>query len=240
MSTNDEAKRLAQAGDGGNLIVWAKSQSGGRGRRGRQWTSPEGNLYCSFLLRPNCTIAEAPQIGFVAVLAVADVVMSHLGGAKPVQVKWPNDVLVDGRKVAGILLESQTRLDDMLDWLVVGQGVNLISHPGETLFPATNLRAEGAIEGQGIEADLALLGGRFAHWFDIWIASGFSALRDAWLARAYGLGREISLREPAVPSNGQFVDLDLDGAMVLEQPDGQRCRVTTGDVQVMDQEMGEP
>ena len=101
-STNDEAARLADTGVPEGTVVWSREQTGGRGRRGRHWASPPGNLYTSTILRPACAAPRAAELGFVAALAVADIVPV----GRPVRLKWPNDVLVDGGKIAGILLES--------------------------------------------------------------------------------------------------------------------------------------
>jgi len=108
-STNDEATRLAEAGAPEGTFVWAQTQTGGRGRRGRRWASPVGNLYCSTVLRPQCPAPRAAELGFVAALAVADLVRD----GRAVRVKWPNDVLVEGGKVAGILPESSIAQDGM-------------------------------------------------------------------------------------------------------------------------------
>ena len=129
-STNEEARRLAAseaAVDG--TLVWALSQTAGKGRRGRAWESPGGNLYCSILLRPDCAAAKAAQLSFVAAVAVVEAVTDIAGPALEVRCKWPNDVLVGGRKISGILLESEAGAGDEVEWVVVGVGVNVAHHP---------------------------------------------------------------------------------------------------------------
>ena len=126
-STNDEAKDRAVAGAPEGTVIWARQQRAGRGRRGRAWVSPPGNLYLSVILRPACEARSVAQLSFVAALAVLDLVDGPLPGRACC--KWPNDILVDGGKVAGILLESALRAEGRVDWVVLGIGVNLASHP---------------------------------------------------------------------------------------------------------------
>jgi len=125
-STNDEARRLAAGGAPHGTVVWARRQTVGRGRRGRPWVSEPGNLHCSILLRPACPATIAAQVGFVAANAVALAVAGLLPDGPPVTCKWPNDILVGGRKVAGILLESDVGRNGLLDTLVVGVGAVLL------------------------------------------------------------------------------------------------------------------
>ena len=120
-STNDAALRLAEGGASEGTFVWAREQTGGRGRRGRSWVSPPGNLYCSTVLRPECPASRAAELGFVAALAVADIVPAE----RRIRLKWPNDVLVDGGKIAGILLESSIGQDGLVEHVVAGIGVNV-------------------------------------------------------------------------------------------------------------------
>ena len=141
-NSNDEAKALARAGAEDGTLLWVREQSAGKGRGGRTWASPPGNLYLSLVLRPDCPLSEASALGFIAALAVGEAIGSV---APPMDVlyKWPNDVLLNGRKVAGILLESETSGDE-LAWLVLGVGVNVAHFPKEANFPATSLHFEGA------------------------------------------------------------------------------------------------
>ena len=128
-STNDEAKRLARTGAAAWTIVTAREQTAGRGRRGRSWIAIPGNLFMTVILRPDCTPQTAAQLGFVAALAVGEAVRAVVPAEVSVRFKWPNDVLLDGAKVSGILLESETTEWGALDWLIVGIGVNVVGHP---------------------------------------------------------------------------------------------------------------
>jgi len=218
-STNDEATRQARDGATEGLLVWADRQSLGRGRRGRPWISPPGNLYFSLLLRPKCRPAVAAQLSFAAALAVGETIAPILLDRDTVRYKWPNDVMVAGRKISGILLESQATADGMIEWLVVGIGVNLISFPSKTEYPATSLVAEGA-GASSPEALLEAIAARFFDWRGRWTTEGFAPLREKWLALAQGLGSDIRVRLDRSETTGRFVTLALDGALVLENSSG--------------------
>ncbi len=214
-STNDEAKGLAKSGTPEGMVVWAKRQTAGRGREDRRWESQDGNLFCSLLLRPG---GPVPELGFAAALATAEALFD--GG---VSLKWPNDVLLNGRKVAGILLEAAA------DWMVVGIGVNLVSYPEGTPFPATSLQAEtGRVETPA--AILENLCMRLFQWYRLWKGEGFTPIREAWLEYAHPVGTELVARTPISTTKGRFKDLDKDGTLILELADGGLHRVAAGDV----------
>ncbi|HKX07798.1 MAG TPA: biotin--[acetyl-CoA-carboxylase] ligase [Stellaceae bacterium] len=227
-STNDEAKRLAEAGAEEWTVVSAREQTGGRGRGGNAFVSPPGNLYLSVILRPARSASVAVQLGFAAALAVGEAVVSRLPPGRDLRYKWPNDVLVDGQKLSGILLESAAAQDGTLAWLVIGIGVNVASHPMGTAWPATSLEALGAnpvvIEDLLRDTVTALQSET-----DRWLQEGFAPLRAAWLARAYGLGGTVGVRLPRERLSGRFVDLDRDGVLLLETAEGPR-RIAAGEI----------
>ena len=225
-STNEEAKRLAAGGAADRTVVWAGEQTAGKARRGRGWVSEPGNLYCSILLRPDVAAARAMQIGFVAADGLADALAAALPDGAAVQCKWPNDLLVEGRKVAGILLEASS--GGTSDWLVVGVGVNVAHSPAGVEFPATSLRAEGCgdLEAETLLGDFCR---RFAAWLETWKSAGFAPVRSAWLRRARGIGETLVVRLERGTLEGTFAGLDGDGALILETSDGRR-RITSGDV----------
>lgn len=225
-STNEEARRRAQAGAPEGTAIVAETQTAGRGRMGRTWDSPPGNLHCSLLLRPGCWPEAAANLSFAAALAVRDAVAGMLSPANELRFKWPNDVLLDGRKLAGILLESEIS-GGALQWLVVGVGVNVARHPAEAMYPATSLAAAGCAA--SLEAVRDAYFDCFRLWYGRWRAEGFAPLRAAWLAGAAALGREIEVRAGAETLRGVFSDLDSEGALMLETPAGRR-KVTAGDV----------
>ena len=228
-STNDEALRLAAEGAEDGTLVWAREQTGGRGRQGRSWSSPPGNLYFSMVLRPECAPAEAAQLGFVAGLALGEAIGSVAPPLIEVTYKWPNDLLLNERKAAGILLESRSSPDGTLECLILGVGVNLRHFPEDTSFPATSLHFEGATEVE-VVALLEAFGRYFMSWVNRWLDDGFAPVRRAWLHHAHGLGEVIEVRLPRETLKGTFKDLDARGALVLELPDGARREISAGDV----------
>lgn len=212
-STNEEVRRLAEAGEKGPLWISATRQSAGRGRRGRAWNTGEGNLAATLLLRPEASQAITGQLSFAAALAAAEMVQ-HFAPDAAVTVKWPNDVLAEGRKIAGILLEGA--LDAQGGWLAIGIGVNLAHHPEGLAFPASSLPQLG-IAPPSCDAALTVLAVRFAHWYDAWMRYGFETLRKAWLGRASGLGAPITARLPNETRQGVFEGVDASGALLLNE-----------------------
>jgi BirA family biotin operon repressor/biotin-[acetyl-CoA-carboxylase] ligase len=226
-STSDEAKSLAAKGAAEGTLVWARAQSKGHGRQGRVWASPPGNLYVSLVLRPSVPVAVAAQLSFVAALAVGEACRDAAPDAE-ITFKWPNDVLLAGRKLAGILLESQAQPDGSLAWLVLGVGINLATYPVNATYPATALSATGA--DVSAEAMLAPLARHFLRRYEQWQnGRGFSTLRAAWLAQAQGMGQGIRVSLPQVELSGVFAGLDQDGALLLETATGNR-RIDAGEV----------
>ena len=227
-STNDEAKARASAGAAEGTVVWARQQRAGRGRRGRAWVSPPGNLYLSVVLRPTCEARCVAQLSFVAALAVLDLVDGPLPGRA--RCKWPNDILVDGGKVAGILLESALEPGGRVDWVVLGIGVNLASHPGlEGPVPTTSLVAAGAPLLAPEVALPSLLAALTRRRMD-WESQGFEAVRRTWLARAHGLGGPVTVAAGGQTLVGRFKGLDAEGALLLAQAGAAPISIAAGDV----------
>lgn len=229
-STNDEAKRLAEEGAEEGTLVWAREQTKGRGRQNRGFESPPGNLYMSLLLRPECSAREAAQLGFVAALGVGDGVGSAAPPMIEVHYKWPNDVLFNGRKGCGILLESKIAKDGGLDWLVLGMGVNLASFPEGTSFPATSLKFEGAPPNLTVERLLEAISRHFLTWVHRWRDEGFGPIRQTWLRHAKGMGEPLEVRLSNERLHGTFQALDESGALVLALPGGGTRLIHAGDV----------
>jgi BirA family biotin operon repressor/biotin-[acetyl-CoA-carboxylase] ligase len=222
-STNDEARRLAEADAPEGTWVVADEQTGGRGRRGRAWASPPGNLYSSLLLRPPGPMTALTALSFVAAVAVGEALLT-LQSTLPVAYKWPNDVLVGGRKICGILLES----GGAPAWVVVGIGLNVAHHPDDLERPATSLAAAGLPI--SVDAAMAALGRTLENTYLRWRELGFEPVRQAWLARAVGVGAPIVVRLPDREIAGRFAALDNDGALLLDLADGRRLRIDAGDV----------
>ena len=219
-STNDEAARLADGCAAEGTVVWAREQVGGRGRRGRSWASPVGNLYSSTILRPECAAPRAAELGFVAALAVGDLMPAD----RVVRLKWPNDVLVDGGKVAGILLESAISQDGKVEHVVAGIGVNVTFAP-----QLAEMRYPGAKLGGTVEAALEGLARAFATRLAEWRRSGFEVVREAWLAKAGPLGADVDVRIGEELVRGRFAGLDREGALLLDTPGGPR-KIVSGEL----------
>jgi len=231
-STNATALERAAAGDPAGTVIWAQQQTSGRGRRGRHWESFAGNLYASILLRPACKLTAAAQLGFVAAVAVVESVTALAPTLSPLALKWPNDVLLGGRKVAGVLLESQAGGGEGDSALAIGVGVNIAGFPDiETVsYPATALHTEAAAAHIEADALLSSLVRCFEAGRARWAAEGFGPVRAAWLARAKGLGKPIAVRLPRESRHGIFQDLDDSGALCLATSSGRIERITVGEV----------
>jgi BirA family biotin operon repressor/biotin-[acetyl-CoA-carboxylase] ligase len=235
-STNLTARERALAGAETWTVVQAAEQRAGRGRRERQWTSPRGNLYTSTILRPQNGQEGGPQGGpqtraqlsFVAALAVAEAAAQAVPGTD-IQLKWPNDVLADARKLSGILLETVVATGGG-GVVIVGVGINIASFPAQTRYGATclDLLAGRPITVEAVRARYLMA---LTHWYDIWAAQGFSKIRAAWLERAFGLGREVEVDdENGLLLQGRFTGLGEDGRMLLELPDGAVRLIAAGTV----------
>ena len=226
-STNAEAITLARAGEHGPLWVTAARQTAGRGRRGNAWTSEPGNLYASLLLTDAVPAGKAPELCFVAALAVHDAVSGIAPGLR-VQLKWPNDVLIDGAKFVGILIEAETT-QARVTAVAIGIGVNCAHHPADTAHPATDLAACGITVMP--DALLARLSAAMQVRLTQWDAgAGFAATRADWLARAAGLGGDIVVRLPDRELSGTFETLDRMGRLMLRLPAGTLEAITVGEV----------
>jgi BirA family transcriptional regulator, biotin operon repressor / biotin---[acetyl-CoA-carboxylase] ligase len=229
-STNAEARRLAamgeqQAPDG--TLVWAQEQTAGRGRRGRKWHSPRGNLYCSLILRPEVPAEKAAQLSFVGALAVCDALSAIGPPGHMIQCKWPNDILLNGDKVGGLLLEAETGGGGTPDWVIMGLGINVAQHPSRVEFSATSLRASGWVV---TEIDcLDAFSRHFMTWANTWLDQGFGAIRKNWLWRCKGIGDKIEVRLAKQTMKGIFKDIDQDGALLLKTGRSEH-RITAGDV----------
>lgn len=241
-STNALAIERARAGDEGRLWLVTKKQEAGRGRRGRVWETPEGNLAATLLLVPDFPLKHAATLGFVAGLSLSDALNAvapearvnvgvdagtRLSGGR-FTLKWPNDVLADGAKLSGILLES-TILPNNRFALAIGIGVNVVAHPSDLPYPATSLAALGA------KCDAETL---FLALSDAWVANmrlwndgaGLNAIRERWIARAAGLGSEVAVKIEGRIVRGIFETIDEECRFVIKEHDGGVVTVAAGDV----------
>lgn len=228
-STNDEVRRLAENGALGPLWVRAESQTNGRGRRGRTWLSAKGNLFMTGLLTLNKTPLEAANLSFVAALAVGEAIAAFVP-SEIVTLKWPNDVLLDGRKTSGILLESWTSPHGLQ--LAIGIGVNVVTQP-DNVDQIVACVADHCC-GDASSCTAARLStyiiASFHHWLDIWSQEGFAPIRAAWLLRAGGVGRPIRVNLPTETLDGIFVGLGESGTLALRLSNGKIREISAGDV----------
>ncbi len=219
-STMDEARRLVQEGAADRTMVRALSQAGGRGRLGRPWQSPPGNLYTTAILRPDAPAARAAELSIVAAVATADAI-ARFGGT--VALKWPNDVLLDGGKVSGVLLEAVTE-GMRLSAVLIGIGINVASRPELPDRPTSRI-VDGDLEAvyHGL---LETLDSRYREWQ----REGLSGIRQAWLSRGPVPGAPLTVALGGERVDGRFAGLDPDGALVLGLADGTTRRIVSGEV----------
>ncbi|MDS9467418.1 biotin--[acetyl-CoA-carboxylase] ligase [Paracoccus sp. MBLB3053] len=224
-STNSEAIRLASSLSGPAWFM-THQQVAGRGRRGREWVMPAGNFAGTLFLRPKGGPAAAAQISFVAALALFDALKDACGPSARLAIKWPNDVLLNGGKVAGILLESAGAGQD-LTGLAVGIGVNLAAAPDPASVEKRAIAPVSVLAETGLtvspEEFLDLLAPAFARWLGQFETYGFAPIRSAWLARAARIGETILARTGQEETKGVFEGIDDTGALVLSTSAGRRC-----------------
>jgi BirA family biotin operon repressor/biotin-[acetyl-CoA-carboxylase] ligase len=228
-STSTEAIRLALDGDPGRLWVVAGEQTNGHGRRGRPWQTPSGNLAASLLMPVPDNGSQAATLGFAAGLALDSAIRAVAPDlSEKVRLKWPNDVLIDGAKVAGILLEAVSPPDGG-NAVVVGIGVNVRHAPRDLPYPATSLAESGA--DVSAEALFGMLADSWVEQESVWNAGqGFPRVRDSWLRHAAGIGAPIAVRLGAEVVRGTFETIDETGRLVVRAADGVARAISAGEV----------
>lgn len=229
-STNAQALRRAGEGEEPGLWVWTLSQTAGRGRLGRRWDSLAGNLFATLLLRPDCPPQCTAQLSLVAGIALHDAV-AHLADrdlGQHLVIKWPNDLLYDGMKLGGILLES-TISKDGAPAVAMGVGLNLTAHPDTTDTPAADLLQHGisATPARALEC----LAAACDQWLGIWNNSeGFAQIRQYWMQRSLPRNVPLTVKLTDSQVQGAYGGLAEDGALILVLSDGSEKQITTGDV----------
>ena len=227
-STNDLAKNGAAAGERDGAVFWTPHQTAGRGTHGRDWATPPGNLAVSILKRPQIPMRFAPQAALVTAVALGDALTALGLAERRVRLKWPNDVMVDGGKISGILLEGAAA-GPAVDWLVVGTGVNVRHHPAETRHPATNL-LDARLDCSADQVLAAFLPA-FAKWWDRWRRYDFQVIQTAWQARClHRPGDLLHLSQGRDTSPTRYKGLSADGTLVVEGPDGLERHVASGEI----------
>lgn len=215
-STSEALKRLVTNGERDEVALLAGVQTEGRGRLGRRWESPPGNLYLSVLLRPG-RIRAPGHWSILAAVVLAEAVAKHVEKPETVRLKWPNDLVVDGAKVAGILLEAG---DDNGPWLLMGFGVNLVSAPAGLDRPTS---AIGAVAPEALAQDVLE---QVEIWRGQYAADGFEPVRTAWLERGPALDERVATTFNGRVIEGAFAGLAASGGMRLDTPTGPRTIVT--------------
>lgn len=227
-STQDYVRDALELSDAlredAGLVVQAMSQMGGKGRHGNKWDAPIGNLYMSILLRPTCGLSRAGELAFVSAVALSDALDAYIDGDKHVKtVKWPNDILVNGLKISGILLESHL-VDNKLDGIILGIGVNIFRAP-ELAVALNDVAKEPVYVNKVRDHILA----RLAHYMEVWEAQGFGPIREEWMKNAHGLGGPMTARLPNISHKGKFKGITQEGSLILEAEEGDKI-ITAADV----------
>ena len=225
-STNSRAFELAENSKifDGEIIV-AKSQKAGRGRKNRIWESPAGNLYFSLILQPKISLEKLPQLSFVAITALR-LAIAKIAPHLEILNKWPNDLLINDSKVAGLLLENKI-IGSQCQFVILGIGVNLTSNPTQTIFPSGNLKDFG-IEILPQELLKKFLD-EFEKIYQTWLDFGFGGMRQLWLQKAWHFKEKITVKLDEKSIEGIFENFDEEGNLLLKTNDG-ILKITTADV----------
>ncbi len=224
-STQSLLHEAAAQGHEEGFAVQSMIQLGGKGRRGNQWVSPVGNLYLSLLLRPDCSVQEAGQISFVVAVAASAALDEYIDAGKHNKtLKWPNDILVDGRKLSGILLEAEM-IAHKLDYVAVGIGINIFNKPD--LAVCLNDVADEPVYINKVRDNFLE---RLSYYYEMWQEKGFAPILELWLNQAHGLDSPMTARLPNTEFKGVFKTVQADGALVLEMADGEQKTIHAAEV----------
>jgi len=228
-STNKVAANYIRLGLPSPLWIIAGTQSGGRGRRGRTWVSEPGNLYASLVFKPTLHPKDLSALPYVVALAVRDTLIEF--GLPPIEVtcKWPNDILVNGRKLSGILIESSAKSVSELEYVIVGIGINLLHSPEETAFEATSLRAQLGQEIAVIDA-VQTLASKMKNRLEAWTVADFEPIRDEWMSCAWGLGQIRRIYTATEAFDAKLIGLDDQGGLQVVQENGDKRLIVAADI----------
>ncbi len=225
-STQNLLKDLAEGGAPEGTVIQALEQSGGRGRHGRSWISPRGNLYMSLLLRPGCAVNLAGQVSLFTAVALAKTIGEFIEDDKSLTLKWPNDILLAGKKCGGILLDSDIDTRGRVSWLAVGTGINIESAP-QQIGACLKDYASNAIKIDEFR-DAALA--QVAKYYNQWKNAGFDAIKQEWLTLAHKPGQPMSVKIGTQELSGTFYGLDETGNLLLQDKDNKIQTISSGDV----------
>ena len=225
-STQDTLKELADHGAPEGTAIQALSQKNGRGRHGREWQSPLGNLYLSVLLRPMCSANKAGQISLFTALALANAMKDVLAADTVALVKWPNDILIEGRKCAGILLDTVLSPQGEIQQVIIGMGVNMTSAPAGI---GTFLN-EHCVKKPDLTIFREKLLAQLSFYYDMWQQEGFATIREEWLSMTYAPGAIVSVKLGEMMQRGAFAGIDENGNLLLRGDEGNMRVISAGDV----------
>lgn len=230
-STNDDLKQVAAQNTPEGLVIRTYRQTAGKGRQGRVWTGVDGNLFMSVLLRPDVTPVLAGQLSLCAAVAVVQAIVPYLNNPADIQIKWPNDVLIGGKKLCGILLESAMANNGRVESVVLGMGVNIVA-AGD---PEVGCALQAHCQQDAGKIDRDVIGGailaQLSEIYDIWRDEGFAAVQPLWLRYGHKPGDRLRIRLPKEEFYGVFEGLDPEGGLiVLCEGTEERRRVTSADV----------
>ncbi len=227
-STNDVARdHINDANALGPIVIWAEEQTGGKGRSGRLWDSPNGNLYSSILIKDVGPLTIASQLSFLTAISMR-AALSKLIPKESVKCKWPNDILVNGSKICGILLECGSD-KSANNWVIIGSGVNVSHKPTDAPYSVSHLKQFN--EDISTHMVLSLYLKEFSDRLQVWKSTGFNEIREEWIQNCFGLGEKIVARlANKVEEHGHFLDLDADGGLIMEKEDSSKITITAGDV----------
>ncbi|WP_264718969.1 biotin--[acetyl-CoA-carboxylase] ligase [Wolbachia endosymbiont (group A) of Lasioglossum morio] len=219
-STNKEALDLIDKGISNETIIIADKQTEGRGRTGKSWVSPEGNFYASLIINQETDVSKLTELTFVTALAVGNTILSFINGLN-LQYKWPNDVLIDGKKISGILLEKRSNSN----WLIIGIGINVNHAP----LPGTTCISNygESVSNMDLLKELII---NFNKLRKQWLFDGFYAIREMWLKKAFKMNEQISVKLADKLYEGIFADIDKSGKLVLQQKDGSLIYFDAGEL----------
>jgi BirA family biotin operon repressor/biotin-[acetyl-CoA-carboxylase] ligase len=230
-STNDLAFSLAENKQiFANQIIVANKQNKGRGRLNRNWESPKGNLYFSLVLQPQIAVEKISQISFVAICALQIAVAKIFKQQKivaEIKNKWPNDLLIDQKKVAGILLESKIS-NKICDFVILGIGVNINSNPSQTLFPSSNIKNFSCEISSSKMLEFFLE--EFENLYENWLNFGFQNIRNLWQKNAYNLNCKININLGESRADGIFQEIDEEGNIIIKNHNNEITKISFGDV----------
>lgn len=241
-STSLEAKRLIDRGVADSYVITASEQSLGKGRDGKFWCSPKGNLYFSIVFSHKNKLSNLSQISLVVSLSCYEAVQHLLENSElslfpmSFKIKWPNDLLINDKKFCGILLESVPYINsskgELINYLVIGIGINLVSSPKDSNYLSTSLQEEG-IQYNSYNALLHKIMERFTINYKLWQTEGFSNIRSKWIKNAYNIDKKISVNMNGKKIFGFFKDLDDEGQMIIESDCGDIHKIATCDIQLV-------